>query len=82
MIYSLETLSYYFGMKPHEFWNCRYSEIKMYCQANLAKRNDDLRNQINLQELATNKLIVGDCMNQDSKIIYIRDNYKELFKTE
>lgn len=74
--------AYYWGMKPHEFWNCRYSEIKNYCQANLAKKNDDLIDAINLQEAATNKLIAGDCMNQNAKVILIRDNYKELFEAQ
>jgi hypothetical protein len=35
-----------------------------------------------LQEAVTNKLISGDCMNQNAKIILIRDSYKELFEIE
>lgn len=69
-------------MKPNEFWNCRYSEIKTYCQANLARKNDNLIEAIDLQEAVTNKLIVGNCMNPDAKIILIRDNYKELFDAQ
>lgn len=74
--------AYYWGMKPHEFWNCRYSEIKKYCQANLARKNDDLIDAINLQEATTNKLLAGDCMNQKAKIMLIRDCYKSLFNEE
>ena len=48
----------------------------------MAKKNDDLIDAINLQEAATNKLIVGDCMNQNAKVILIRDNYKELFNNQ
>lgn len=67
-------------MKPSEFWNSRYSEINIYCQTHLVKIFDDLRREIELQEAVTNKLIAGDCMNQNAKIIMIRDNYKELFE--
>lgn len=80
MIYATETLAYYFGMKPNEFWNGRFLEIKIYCEVNLARVMDNLRQEINLQEAVTNKLIVGDCMNQKAKIVLIRSNYPELFK--
>ena len=82
MVYGLEPLAYYFGMKPHEFWNSRYSEINIYCQVNLAKIIDDLKREINLQEAVTNKLIKADSMSINPKIILIRDNYKELFKID
>ncbi len=79
LIYSIEPLAYYFDMKPNEFWNSRYSEINVYCQTHLMKIIDDLKREINLQEAVTNKLIAGDCMNQNAKVILIRENYKELF---
>lgn len=69
-------------MKPHEFWNSRYSEINAYCQTHLIKIIDDLKSEINLQEAVTNKLISADSMSKNPKIILIRDNYKKLFKTE
>jgi hypothetical protein len=69
-------------MKPHEFWNSRYSEINAYCQTHLVKIIDDLKSEINLQEAVTNKLIRADSMSKNPKIILIRDNYKKLFKTE
>ena len=62
-------------MKPHEFWNSKYSEINTYCQAHLVKTIDDLKREINLQEAVTNKLIRADCMSSNPKIIPIRDNY-------
>ena len=75
-------MAYYFDMKPHEFWNSRYSEINAYCQTHLVKIIDDLKSEINLQEAVTNKLIRADSMSKNPKIILIRDNYKKLFKTE
>lgn len=82
MIYSIEPLAYYFEIKPHEFWNSRYSEINLYCQTHLVKIIDDLKREINLQEAVTNKLIRADSMSRNPKIVPIRDNYKELFKEE
>lgn len=78
----MEPLAYYFDMKPHEFWNSKYSEINTYCQAHLVKTIDDFKSEIELQEAATNKLIKADSMSRNPKIIPIKDNYKELFKTE
>lgn len=78
----MEPLAYYFDMKPHEFWDSRYSEINAYCQTHLVKIIDDLKSEINLQEAVTNKLIRADSMSKNPKIILIRDNYKKLFKTE
>lgn len=69
-------------MKPQEFWNGSFKEINLYCQVHLTRQIDELRQEINLQEAVTNKLISGDCMNQNAKIILIRDSYKELFEIE
>ena len=82
LIYSIESLAYYFDIKPHEFWNSRYSEINTYCQIHLVKIIDELKSEINLQEAVTNKLIRADSMSKNPKIILIRDNYKELFEIE
>ena len=69
-------------MKPQEFWNGSFKEINLYCQVHLTRQIDKLRQEINSQEAVTNKLISGDCMNQNAKIILIRDSYKELFEIE
>ena len=69
-------------MKPYEFWNSRYLEINTYCQIHLIKIIDDLKREINLQEVTTNKLIRADSMTRNPKIIPIRDSYKALFKEE
>lgn len=69
-------------MKPYEFWNSRYSEIKAYCQIHFVKIIDELKREIDLQEAVTNKLIAGDCMNQNAKMITIKEQYKELYEIE
>ena len=69
-------------MKPYEFWNSRYSEINAYCQIHLVKIIDELKREIDLQEAVTNKLIAGDCMNQNTKMITIKEQYKELYEIE
>lgn len=82
LIYAIEPLAYYFGMKPHEFWNYRYTQINTYCKTHLVKIVDDLKREINLQEIVTNKLIRADSMTRNPKIIPIRNSYKELFKED
>lgn len=81
MVYGLEPLAYYFGMKPNEFWNERYKNVSLYCEANLIKLQDDFKQQIILQEAVTNKLIQADSMlNQNPKIIPIQNMFSNLFK--
>ena len=48
----------------------------------LIKIIDDLKREINLQEAVTNKLITGNCMNTNAKIIPIKDSFKELYEQE
>ena len=67
-------------MKPHEFWNSRYSEINAYCKTHLVTIIEDLKSEINLQEAVTNKLIRADSMSKNPKIVLIRESYEELFK--
>lgn len=81
MVYCLEPLAYYFGMKPNEFWNERYKNISLYCEANLIKLQDDFKQQIILQEAVTNKLIQADSMlYKNPKIIPIQKMFSNLFK--
>lgn len=75
-------MAYYLGLKPSDFWEGSYKEINLYCQSQISRRIDDFKREIDLQEAVTNKLIAGDCMNQNAKMITIREQYKELFKTE
>lgn len=81
MVYGLEPLAYYFGMKPSEFWNERYKNVYLYCEANLIKLQDEFKQQIILEEAVTNKLIQADSMlYQDPKIIPIQNMFSNLFK--
>jgi hypothetical protein len=81
MVYCLEPLAYYFGMKPNEFWNERYKDVFLYCKVNLIKLQDSFKQQISLQEAVTDKLIQADSMLfKNPKIIPIRKMFSDLFK--
>lgn len=82
MIYALESGCYYFDMKPAEFWNSTTREVYTYFNSRAIRKIDDFRNEINLQEAVTNKLLAGDCMNKNSKILMIKDSFPELFEKE
>lgn len=69
-------------MKPNEFWNATLREVYEYANSRIAKKIDDFKQEINLQEAVTNKLIAGNCMNEKAKILLIRDSFPELFETE
>lgn len=69
-------------MKPSEFWNSTAREVYTYFNSRAIRKLDDLRNEINLQEAVTNKLLAGDCMNEKAKILMIRDSFPELFEKE
>lgn len=76
----MEMLSYYFNMKPEEFWNSTYREINMFTQANLYRILDEFKQQIQLQEAVTNKLIMADSMsNRRPKIIPLQKTFEKLF---
>ena len=80
LIYSLEPLCYYFSMKPNEFWNSTYREINIYVQSNLCHTIDDYKQEINLQEAVTDKMIMADAMsNRRPKIIPLHKTFEKLF---
>lgn len=80
LIYSLETLSYYFSLMPRDFWNMSYKEINRFCQANLIKLQDDFKRNIILQEAVTDKMIQADSMSKKPKVVPLRKMFQELFK--
>lgn len=82
LIYAIEPLAYYFGMKPHEFWDCRYKEVNLYIQSNMVKMVDDFKREITLQEAVTDKLIRADSMTKRPKVVPLRKTFKNLFKKE
>ena len=66
-------------MKPHEFWNSTYREITLYTQANLSRLTDQIKQEIQLQEAVTNKLIQADAMsNRRPKIISLFKTFERL----
>lgn len=69
-------------MKPAEFWNSTTREVYTYFNSRAIRKLDDFRNEINLQEAVTNKLLAGDCMSKNSKILMIKDSFPELFEKE
>lgn len=82
LIYAMEPLAYYFGMKPKEFWNSTYREINIYCQVNLSKVVDDFKRQIQLNEATTDKMIAINPMRKKPKLIKLREFFQDIFKTE
>lgn len=67
-------------MKPNEFWNSTYREINIYTQANLCHVVDNFKQEINLQEAVTDKLIMADAMsNKRPKIIPLQKTFQKLF---
>lgn len=79
IIYSLEPFAYYLGLKPNEFWNSTYHEISLFCQTNMIKIKEDFKQEVILQEAATNKLIQADSMSKKPKIVPLKKMFKELF---
>ncbi len=69
-------------MKPHEFWNSTVREVYTYLNCRIIRKLDDFRQQIDLQEAVTNKIIKADSMCKSPKIVPIRESYKELFEEE
>lgn len=83
LVYAYEPLCYYFGLVPEQFWNNRIKENIIYVQSKMAKKLDELREQVNLFEVATNKLIKADAMSSKyPEIINIKDFYSNLFENE
>lgn len=80
MIYCLEALAYYLGMKPSEFWNGRYKEIYLFCEINVIRIKEDFKQNIILQEATTDKIIQADSMSKKPKIVPLRKMFNELFK--
>ena len=67
-------------MKPKEYWDSTYREINIFTQSNICRILDELRNQVQVQEASTDKLIQADGMSmKHPKIIPIRDSFKGLF---
>ena len=67
-------------MKPHEFWNSTYREINLYTQACMCNIMDRYRQEINIQEAVSDKIIMADAMsNKRPKIIPLHKVFEKLF---
>lgn len=67
-------------MKPNEYWDSTYREINVFVQSNICSIMDKFRQDINLQEAVTNKIIMADAMsNEKPKIISLLETFKDLF---
>ncbi len=83
IVYALEPMSYYFGMKPDEFWECEYRFIDIFLQSNMTKIMDDFKLQITLQEATTDKLIKSNSLSvKRPKVIPLKKTFEKLFKEE
>jgi hypothetical protein len=68
-------------MKPQEFWDAKYRELIIYIKMRLIRINEDQKNEISIQEAATNKIIEANpLMFKSPKIKMIKDMFKDLFK--
>lgn len=80
LIYALEPICYYFNMKPYEFWNSSYKEVNVYAQSNLCHITDRFKQEIQLQEAVTNKMIMADAMsNKRPKVVSLQETFESLF---
>ena len=80
-ILNLEPLAYYYGLKPHEFWNGRYKEILLYCEIQTEREKDKLKEKINVYEAVTDKMIQTDgFLYKKPKIVPLKEMFKNLFK--
>lgn len=67
-------------MKPSEYWDSTYREINVFTQSNLCNMMDKFRQDINLQEAVTNKMIMADSMsNKRPKIVPLLKTFEKLF---
>lgn len=79
MIYAYEPLSYYFSIKPNEFWEMSFKEICMYCEMQSIRVLEDLKKEIQVQEAVTDKLIGASMVNEKPKIISLKSMFTKLF---
>lgn len=83
MIYELEPLAYRFGIKPQEFWDSTYRDMKLYVESRATQYETEFKNKVMLAENLGNKLISASMTARKPKNInLIKDVYKDLFEEE
>lgn len=69
-------------MTPPEFWNSTYREVNLFSQVQSAKIIDEFKQEIQLQEAVTNKLIGASMLQAKPKVLSLFDMFGKLFKKE
>ena len=70
-------------MKPHEFWDSTYKEVKLYVESRSLQLRREYKNDIQLVENLGNKLISAGMTSKNPKNInLIKEIYRDLFKEE
>lgn len=70
-------------MKPHEFWDSTYREVKLYVESRSSQLELELKNNIMLAENLGNKINNASLTSKKPKNInLIKDVYKDIFKDE
>ena len=70
-------------MKPHEFWDSTYREVKLYVESRSFQYEQDKKSQILLAENLGNKLIgSGMTAKKPKNINLVKEIYPELFEKE
>lgn len=70
-------------MKPHEFWDSTYGEVKLYVESRSFQLEFEFKQQVQLLENFGNKIIsTGMTVKHPKNIDLIRDIYKDLFSEE
>ncbi len=70
-------------MKPHEFWDSTYDEVKLYVESRSFQCEFEIKQQVQLLNNLGNKLIgAGMTAKSPKNIDLIKDIYKDLFKEE
>lgn len=75
-------MAYSYGMTPNEFYDCTYKDVLDYVEYNSLQREKELKNQINLFEAVSDKIISATKWKKPKYISLVRDYFKDLFKKE
>lgn len=68
-------------MNPQQFWKNSFKEVNLYCQITLIRLEDEFKQQVNLQEAVTDKMINSNPMLfKEPEIPRLINMFKELFK--
>lgn len=69
-------------MRPNEFWNCTYREVRLFVESQIKAEERQKKNIISIANNFGDKLIAGLNMAKPKRINLIYDVYDELFAEE